>query len=316
MDAAKPKASITARFVQPALLGLLLLGTHPANGLEGARPDTDQRYAAVVVLMAGPVDQCSATKIGARRFLTAAHCVVDTGSGELHPAFRADGSIAISNAAAPRAAEDFITAIVHHTRLAPAFRQGMERFIAFKRKRVAAFKEQFAGTELLRRIAKMEAKHHFTARYPDAAVVQIDRATPSIPTASIDLDALAAEQTVTLVGYGCAHLADRQDEQQRQPFGRRRWARTQVIRVDAVNFYSYAEHLRADAPSLCPGDSGGPVLRDDKVVGVHGTVYGIGAAGGAHSNMSVNLHALRTWDAIQDRRLGPQRFSPAGSTAE
>ncbi len=111
---------------------------------------------------------------------------------------------------------------------------------------------------------------------------------------------MAAEEAVTLVGYGCAHLADRQDEQQRQPFGHRRWARTQVIRVDAVNFYSYAEHLRADAPSLCPGDSGGPVLRDGKVVGVHGTVYGIGSAGGAHSNMSVNLHALRTWDALQD----------------
>ena len=42
-------------------------------------------------------------------------------------------------------------------------------------------------------------------------------------------------------------------------------------------------------------------MRDGKVVGVHGTVYGIGAAGGAHANMSVNLRALRTWDALQDR---------------
>jgi len=307
MDAANPQIASTVLITRRALLGLLLLCALPAKGLEGGRPDAEQRYAAVVALVAGPVDECSATKVGARRFLTAAHCVVDTGSGELRPAFRPGGSIAISNAPTPRTAEDFITAMVQHTRLAPAFREGMDRFIAFKRKRVAAFVEQFADKELQRRIAEMEAKHHFTARYPDAALVEIDRLTPSIPAAPIDLDTVTAEDTVTLVGYGCAHLAERQAEQQSLPFGRRRWAQTQVIRVDAVNFYSYAEHLRPGAPSLCPGDSGGPVLRDGKVVGVHGTVYGIGAAGGAHSNMSVNLHTLRDWAALRQRSqsVGP-----------
>ena len=290
-----------ARLLPCVLLAALLSGPHRANALEGGRPDTEDRYAAVVVLVAGPTDQCSASKIDARRFLTAAHCVVNTASGELRPAFRAGGHLANSNASTPCNAQDFVTVAVVQTRLAPAFRTGMERFIAFKRERVAALQEQFAGTELPRRIAEMEAKHHFTARYPDVALVRIDRATPSIPTVSIDFDKVAAEETVTLVGYGCARLADRQDERRRLPFGRRRWARTQIIRVDAVNFYSYAEHLRADAPSLCPGDSGGPVLRAGKVVGVHGTVYGISAAGGAHSNMSVNLHALRDWEALRDR---------------
>ncbi|MGB5735676.1 MAG: trypsin-like serine protease, partial [Thiohalocapsa sp.] len=288
------------RVVRGAVLWLLL-GATAAEGLEGGQTDTEARFAAVVVLVGGPVDQCSATKIAARQFLTAGHCVVDTSSGELRPAFRANGTIKISGSVAPETEADFSKATVTNTLLAPAFKDGLERFISFKRKRIAAFTEQFAGTELLRRITEMEAKHHFTLRFPDAAVVEIDRDTAGIPVATIDAASLQAGDAVTLVGYGCAQLAHRREEHRSLPFGRRRWGHSQVIRVDAVNFYSYAAQLRTGTPSLCPGDSGGPVFHDGKVAGVHSTVFGISTAGGAHSNMSVNLYSLRDWEALQAR---------------
>jgi Trypsin len=70
-----------------------------------------------------------------------------------------------------------------------------------------------------------------------------------------------------------------------------------VIRADAVNFYTFAADLRPGSPTTCPGDSGGPVLKDGQVVGVHGSVYGLSARDAARSNMSVNLHPLAGWDA-------------------
>jgi hypothetical protein len=294
------------RLLCRAALGALILLPGPvALALSGGTPDTGGRFPAVVVLVAGPRSQCSGTKIGPRRLLTAAHCVVDTGTGELRPAYRPGGRLRIGNAPVPAAAGDLHPVQVRRTHLAPAFSDGLQRFLAFKRKRIAAFREQFQGTELLRRIMEMEATHHFTARYPDAAVIDLDTATPDIPSLPVDQRPLTREAPVTLVGYGCASIDQRASENAAHPFGVRRWAETAVIRVDPVNFFSYARYLRDGAPSLCPGDSGGPVLRDGKVVGVHGTVYGIGGLAGeqgGHSNMSVSLPALKDWAAL---RAGP-----------
>jgi hypothetical protein len=71
------------------------------------------------------------------------------------------------------------------------------------------------------------------------------------------------------------------------------------LRVDPLNFYSFGRVMRTDAPSLCPGDSGGPVLRDGKAVGVHGTAHGAALRYGANSNMSVNLNSLMLWSALE-----------------
>jgi S1-C subfamily serine protease len=77
----------------------------------------------------------------------------------------------------------------------------------------------------------------------------------------------------------------------------RRSGRSRVIRVDAVNFYTDAGQRAAHAPSLCPGDSGGPVLHQGRVVGVHTVVFGLNRRHGARSNMAVNLAPLADWSA-------------------
>jgi hypothetical protein len=105
----------------------------------------------------------------------------------------------------------------------------------------------------------------------------------------------------------------------RSAFGDRRWAESQVTRVDVINFHSYARRVRADAPTLCPGDSGGPVMYKGKVVGVHGAAFGLDTGGGARSNMAANLMELKRWQVLSEP--GPTNprdgaSSPGGLQAE
>jgi hypothetical protein len=53
-----------------------IVSTPPVIALIDARLDDTRRYEAVVALV-GASRRCTATKIAARRFLTAGHCVAD-----------------------------------------------------------------------------------------------------------------------------------------------------------------------------------------------------------------------------------------------
>lgn len=312
-----PACPRAAGLLRPGLMllgfGWIVLGAPPADALVNGEIDSAERYPAAVALIAGPRRQCSGAKIGEQRFLTAAHCVLSMGSGKPKTGYRVGDPLQITNAVEPESDGDLTTVTISATHVPPDFRTGLEGFLAFKAKRFAHLKEQYSEKELTRRTALLEAKHHFTARYPDAAVIEVDRPTPRIPVIAVDLDTpLAADTAVTLVGYGCAQFADRGKHSERHPYGRRRWAETRVIRVNAINFFTYAQRIRAGAPSLCPGDSGGPVLRDGKVVGVHGTVYGLGSKGGARSNMAVHLSELRRWPPL----ARPRSIETERSTTE
>jgi hypothetical protein len=282
---------------------LLALIAGPGHALIGGTPDDRGDYAAVVVLAAGPRSVCSATKIGPRRFLTAAHCVVDAVSATLRPAFEAGGQVRVSNALVPRDGGDFVVVEVVGTRLPPDYLDGLARFQAYRRERREVLAEVLSGAELERRMLMLSMRHHFSARFPDLAIVDVATATPAIPSLSVDLTPLHRDDAVTLVGYGCEHspsASDQTDADDDPPFGRRLAGRTRVIRADRVNVYTYARLMADGAPSLCPGDSGGAVLRDGQVVGVLGTVYGLTRRDAANSNMSVNLHSLRGWSVWED----------------
>jgi hypothetical protein len=313
---ARPAVPLHARYRrrprQPAhlLLLLLLLGTGEAAAIMGGAPDTDARFAAVVLVLTGE-GFCTATKIGPQHLLTAAHCTLDTASSALHPPFTAGGRLHISNALHPQGSADLRPVRVRRTQIAPAFRAGLKRLQAFKRERIAALRAQIDDPGLVQRLRGRGADHHFTARFPDAAVIELDTPTPAVPTLGIDLGPLAPDERVTLVGYGCADAQAAPDGPGDGPrpgaLGTRRFAASRVIRADGVNLYSYARHLRTGAPSLCPGDSGGPVLRAGRVVGVHSSVHGYGGhAGrrGGHSNRAVRLRALRDWDLLAARAGG------------
>ena len=236
---------------------------------------------------------CTATKIGPREFLTAAHCVTEAATGQPRPAFQPGGRIGVSNLTSPRKRADLVPLTVTALLLHPDYGAGLARFAAYKAERIAHYgrEDQEAQREAIQE--RVRVGPHFTDRFPDIALVQVKEPTPAIATAEVDCRPLAAGELVQLVGYGVGASRRSSGAEGEGPFGTRRWGETTVIRVDAVNFYTYGGLLRAGAVSLAPGDSGGPVLRQGRVVGVHGTVYGLSRRDAGRSNMSVNLHALR-----------------------
>jgi hypothetical protein len=274
---------------------LLLLIAARSEALIAAKLDDPPQYAAVVVMLAGDSRRCSATKIAVRRFLTAAHCVADTSTGTVAGAFAVGSVFQVSNAVTP-AQSDFVFLHVERASLHPDFQQALERFYAYKENIIDKFREHYNGAHLDVRIRTIEADNHITARNPDLAVVTVRERTPEIPIARIDFTPLKPEDPVHLVGYGCEAV---RNEQSASTYGRRRWGETRVIRIDPVNFYTYAHQMLLGAPSLCPGDSGGAVMRAGKVVGVHGTVYGLSEKLGARSNMSVNLQGYKPWPLLR-----------------
>lgn len=272
----------------------------PVWALLGGQADAPDGFSAVVALTVGNTARCSATKIAPAAFLTAAHCVANTATGTLDDAFQPGRRIFVSNLPAPRMPQDFIGLTLAKTQLHPRYREALQRFFIYKEEKIRAYRARYAGEELARRIRVLEADNHFTARFPDLAVLFTLEPTERIPLAEIACEPLQPGMTVQHVGYGYTSVKHLAAARKSDPFGRRQWGTTQVIRVDPVNFYTYGGLLRAGEPSLSPGDSGGPVLRDGRVVGVNGTVYGLSHLDAARSNMSVNLNGLGATENLGD----------------
>ncbi|MBK1693510.1 peptidase S1 [Chromatium weissei] len=271
---------------------LALLWTSPSWALLGGQTDTPDEFGAVVALVRDNALHCSATKISQQAFLTAAHCVASTRTGTLDSAFVAGQSLVISAAPAPKTRNDFIKLTINRTQLHSDYAAALHRFFVYKSQRIAAYQQRYSGEDLARRIRVLEADNHFTARFPDLAVVVVRESTPLIPIAPVDCTPLLAGTKVQLVGYGYDSIKHFAQRRKAAPFGQRHWGTTEVIRIDSINFYTYGGLLRAGEPSLSPGDSGGPVLRRGRVVGVNGTVYGLSRLDAARSNMAVNLNGL------------------------
>lgn len=261
-------------------------------GLLGGQSDTPEGFNAVVALSLGEQAHCSATKISAHTFLTAAHCVTNTQTGTIDSRFMPEQRLLVSANPKPRTRADFIPLTVRRIQLHPAYQTALQRFFAYKETQINVYRQRYSGADLARRIQVLEANNHFTARFPDLALLIVHETTPSIPQFAIDCTALTAGDSVQLIGYGFDSVAHFAQARRAAPFGQRHWGNSAVIRVDAVNFYTYGGLLRAGEPSLSPGDSGGPVLRRGRVVGVNGTVYGLSRLDAARSNMSVNLNGL------------------------
>lgn len=274
-------------------LGLALISA-PISALINGQFDAADRYAAVVVIWSDATRRCSATKIAPDTLLTAAHCVVDVKTGALAPAFQAAGTLHVGTTpeATPATA---LSVTVRATQLPPAFADGFQRLYAYQQSLIADYRARYSGDALAQRIRRVQAEARITDRFPDAALVQLATPTPMIPMQPLSLAPLPAGAAVILVGYGCERVRDWQRPDRHSHPARRHWGQSEVIRVDAVNFYTFGSERRAGSATLCPGDSGGPVLLNNQVVGVHGTVWGLSGRDTARSNMSVNLHALADW---------------------
>jgi len=144
----------------------LLLWSSSAAALLGGRIDDAGRYPSVVALGDGPNLHCSATKIGPDRFLTAAHCVVDTSKGGLDDAFRTRQRLFISNRVEPKVPEDLVAVTVREIRLHPSYEQALRRFYAYKESKLRDYRERYSGEDLARRIRALERDNHFPPVFP------------------------------------------------------------------------------------------------------------------------------------------------------
>lgn len=281
-----------SRLVSVVISAGLLVAT-PAFAVSGGALDTERRHAAVVNIWGDQGAICSAVKIGSQSLLTAAHCVVDERSGELKPVFRAGAEITLDNATQQANGDSALSAVVDETLLPEAYLEGLAKLADYRQRRITELKSQASALPTDRLEQGLSMRYHFAERYPDIALIRLQTATPKIPVSRVDFTPLEAGAEVELVGFGCSRLArlgDRLSAERRSG-----WSR--VIRVDAINFYTQAGQRSVQAPSLCPGDSGGPVLYQGRVVGVHSVVYGLNARHGARSNMAVNLAPLAGWEA-------------------
>jgi hypothetical protein len=279
-------------FIHISASVLLFIVPNMSWALLGGLVDTPEGFNAVVALSLGTQAHCSATKISAHTFLTAAHCVTTTQTGSIDAQFAPGQRLFVSAQPKPQTRRDFLPLTVQKIQLHPAYQAALQRFFHYKETQINAYRQRYTGAELTQRIRVLEADNHFTARFPDLALVIVREATPTIPQFAVDCDPLTAGASVELVGYGFDSVAHFAQARRAAPFGQRHWGTTAVIRVDPVNFYTYGGLLRAGEPSLSPGDSGGPVLLRGRVVGVNGTVYGLSRRDAARSNMSVNLNGL------------------------
>ncbi|MCF7978274.1 MAG: S1 family peptidase [Chromatiaceae bacterium] len=278
-------------------LGAWLLIAGAALALSGGSEDSAQRHPEVLSLRAGQRFICSAVKIGPQTLLTAAHCVVDARSGELMPAFRPAAEISLDNAPQQLSDKGAMTAVVDDILLPDAYREGLAKLADYRRQRLAELSSMASALPAEQLEQGLRMRYHFAERYPDIALIRLRTATPEIPVAEVDFTPLAADAQVELVGFGCSdpHRLGNRVGNRSSAVRRSGW--TRVIRVDAVNFYTEAGQKSDQAPSLCPGDSGGPVLYQGRVVGIHSVVYGLNARHGARSNMAVNLAPLANWEA-------------------
>lgn len=287
---------------------IMLVLPNAALALLDAEPDNARHYAAVVSIKTAEHWECTATKIGRRQFLTAAHCVVDPQTGAIKTALTGpNGSIDIGTTSRTGSEQISLTVALEHVLLAPAYEGALERFAAYKQQKIAELARKPEALATIGGTARLDQavhiRHHFSARFPDLAILRLRDLTPSIPTSEIDFAPLPHNASVVLVGYGCTRGA----EGRLRPTHIRGFGRTHVIRVDSVNFYTKGGQMTTGAPSLCPGDSGGPVLHKGKVVGVHGVVYGLNARHGARSNMAARLNPLATWDAWPKSAQNPEQ---------
>lgn len=280
-----------------ALWGIVsfgVVGQDNAHGVSGGALDLDERFGFVVAVSTDSSFLCSAVKVGATRFLTAAHCTIDAHTARLRQVFQSGGRIGVTNRAEARPG-DALELRVSKTLVHPLYAEALDRLDQYREERADQLSAAGSSPEVVRKVRQRPVPHHFSSRFPDVALVFVRERTGDIPIAPISCARAAAGDEVAVVGYGLDVGGRASTRGEATILAARRWGMSRVIREDGVNFYSFGGLLDEGAATVGPGDSGGPVVRLGQVIGIHGVVYGLSRGGAGRSNMAASLaHAVKT----------------------
>jgi hypothetical protein len=203
---------------------------------------------------------CTGVKVGPRHFLTAAHCVSNPQSvTQVSLTARNDASGALTLA---------VASANNHP-------------------------QWESCTECL----GDGSMHDFGLR-PDISLIIVQQLTPEIPIAEIDATPVAVGSDITLAGYGCENIQPAPpprlkvgDSESIDPLD---LDPATTIPGGYVTSYGYA--VVPNAPSLCPGDSGGPLYRTgtNKVIGINALLSG--HSGGVVGNWFTRVDSQSRYD--------------------
>ena len=237
-----------------AALCLLLLGcgTTAAEQQEGALIDGEPvDGAALPATMQLPGSDCTAARIGPRHVLTAAHCVFDSGSRRIMPSYRAGAQLQL------RHGDQVVELTVEAAHVSPSW--------------VEACSKAYCT------IAHIAAQQDAA----DVALVVSEEPITLGEPSSIDPRPVQDGELLTVGGYGCGdgvYLSQRYDGltvaeglvvpasdalHEGSPIGEA------DLEAAAGSYFMTAGPWHEGGPGLCPGDSGGPVYRDGRIVGVN-----------------------------------------------
>lgn len=235
------------------------LSTQEAD-LVGGRLAGDDEFSAVIRVHGS----CTATKVGPRHYLTAAHCVIDFDTGDILAKYAVGEPFWVTNV---NDSDNWRASSVAGIFVHPDYVKACKQLVASGK--------NCYGTIL-------EDSHA-----PDVAIMVGEQAHADLPSATIDLDPVDVEDDVVIMGYGCeqglgtssfqrlkVHATEVSPAEAADHAGS--WVRSfgaSWEKFKATYFITAGKHSDSREASLCPGDSGGPVFRDGgtepRVVGVN-----------------------------------------------
>lgn len=216
---------------------------------------------------------CTVSRVGPRHILTAAHCIFDEATHALRADFMPGAVLDITSA---NAADSY----------GPKAESGF-RAVTIAKMHVPAvyFEERISGVRVLgEQVA------------PDVAVIELspeaEKVLADVPIAKVDLAAVEPGDKVVIMGYGCEAGLNGPKDYSKQRLKLKRtvalgldsqshegsWvgkdlAGERAKRLEKGYLFTPGQRGKTEEASLCPGDSGGPVYRDDgaenRIVGVN-----------------------------------------------
>lgn len=237
-------------------------------------------FPASVRLVGG----CTAAKVAPKLILTAAHCVVDLSKGIVRTNYLNGSSISVQN--------------------------GTE---VYSLKVVETFPHESYLTAVKATLALGNSPNNASKDSYDVAFIAVSGNMDAIPEAEIDLNSVSVADSLIISGYGCE---DKLGGVRPNPL-RYKIGESYAVDINALkgargnysaantqakiyqhNILTAGQKLDPKVPSICPGDSGGPVFRANDhrlIVGVNSYYTFNDGSGISYTNWHTRLSNLKTW---------------------